>query len=151
MNGVLCVSLHRKWGSNSRSWIRRSLPPSLSVLSLSFIPLSLPSRVSNCAIYSAKVLVCLCRRSDEEERRRYRLDGERENNILSAARIPRRDPNNREEEEKKREEGRKTDDNFAINVFERGSFLCRATERTTSRMRRTRSGVRIVPKRRERL
>ena len=41
-----------------------------SVLSLSFIPspfLSLLSRVSNCAIYSAKVLVCLCRRSDEEE------------------------------------------------------------------------------------
>ena len=124
-------------------------PPCRSCLFHSF--LSLPSRVSNCAIYSAKVLVCLCRRSDEEERRRYRLDGERENNILYAARIPRRDPYNREEEEKKREEGRKTDDNFAINVFERSSFLCRATERTTSRMRRTRSGVRIVPKRRERL
>ena len=51
MNGVLCVSLHRKWGSNSRSWIRRSLPPALppsdaAVCPVSFIHSSLFRRVS---------------------------------------------------------------------------------------------------------
>ena len=148
MNGVLCVSLHRKLGSLSifdstisSAPLARVQPLSVCSLSLSFFLSSLFRRVSIIVRYIPRKSLSV-RLRPWQPQKRERRGGRTPIDWIVSARTKSPPPSTSDQRRRERErdtekgterttkkeeegkgkeeeeEGRKTDDNFAINVFE---------------------------------